>query len=147
MHWRAAHQFLKSMVSLDRIGSVGALIAALAAPCCFPLFAAVGALSCLALAYHFYAAFSLPMLYTGSFGLLVATLWNYLSGRKAPRPILSSVVTCPDCGHRSEETMPTNACLFFYDCPACAARLKPKPGQLLRLLQLRFSAVSADSGW
>ena len=30
------------MVSLDRVGSVGVLIAAIAAPCCFPLFAAVG---------------------------------------------------------------------------------------------------------
>lgn len=33
-------QLLKS---LDRIGSIGALIAAVAAPCCFPLFAAIGA--------------------------------------------------------------------------------------------------------
>src|SRR5204863_5884136 len=28
--------------SLDRIGSAGVLVAAIAAPCCFPLFAAVG---------------------------------------------------------------------------------------------------------
>ena len=28
--------------SLDQLGSLGALIAAIAAPCCFPLFAAVG---------------------------------------------------------------------------------------------------------
>jgi len=26
------------------------------------------------------------------------------------------------------ETMPTDACLFFYDCPHCGARLKPKAG-------------------
>jgi hypothetical protein len=24
--------------------------------------------------------------------------------------------------------MPTDACLFFYDCPHCAVRLKPKAG-------------------
>lgn len=24
--------------------------------------------------------------------------------------------------------MPTNACLFFYDCTGCGVRLKPKPG-------------------
>ena len=30
------------MVPLDRIGSAGALIAAITAPCCFPLFAAIG---------------------------------------------------------------------------------------------------------
>jgi len=24
--------------------------------------------------------------------------------------------------------MPTDACLFFYDCEGCGATLKPKPG-------------------
>jgi hypothetical protein len=24
--------------------------------------------------------------------------------------------------------MPTDACQYFYDCPACGALLKPKPG-------------------
>ena len=24
--------------------------------------------------------------------------------------------------------MPTNACLFFYDCPGCGRLLKPRPG-------------------
>jgi len=41
---------------------------------------------------------------------------------------LESMLTCPTCGTRSRETMPTDACLFFYDCPACGARLKPRPG-------------------
>ena len=40
---------------------------------------------------------------------------------------LESVITCPECGHRQTETMPENSCLFFYDCPSCGARLKPKP--------------------
>jgi hypothetical protein len=39
-----------------------------------------------------------------------------------------SVLTCPVCGHRAEETMPTDACLFFYDCPGCGTLLKPRPG-------------------
>ena len=39
-----------------------------------------------------------------------------------------SVLTCPNCGHQSLETMPTNACQFFYDCKHCGQRLKPKPG-------------------
>ncbi|WP_225708147.1 GDCCVxC domain-containing (seleno)protein [Bradyrhizobium cenepequi] len=43
-------------------------------------------------------------------------------------PILESTVTCPHCGHREMEIMPTDACLVFYDCKACGARLKPKPG-------------------
>jgi len=46
----------------------------------------------------------------------------------ASEPVLQSIITCPQCGHRAEETMPTNACLFFYDCPACGAKLKPKAG-------------------
>jgi len=162
------------MLSLDRVGSVGALIAAIAAPCCFPLFAAVGtaaglgalgryeglilyifqafailtllglvlsarrsrnfaslivgALSCASLAYHFYWEFSLPALYSGLFGLIAATLWNYLSARRGKKPLLQSTITCPHCGQQSEETMPTNACLFFFDCPACHSRLKPKAG-------------------
>ena len=38
---------------LDRIGSIGALLAAAAAPCCFPLFAAVVAASGLTLLGRF----------------------------------------------------------------------------------------------
>jgi hypothetical protein len=41
---------------------------------------------------------------------------------------LSSTITCPACGHRSTEEMPTDACRFFYVCPGCDVRLKPKPG-------------------
>ncbi len=39
-----------------------------------------------------------------------------------------STLTCPACGAASRETMPTNACVYFYACPHCAAELKPKPG-------------------
>jgi hypothetical protein len=39
-----------------------------------------------------------------------------------------SVITCPDCGHASPETMPTQACLYFYECKGCGTLLKPKPG-------------------
>ena len=47
-------------------------------------------------------------------------------GGTAPLP--TSVLTCPRCGHAWAETMPTDACLFFHDCPGCGARLRPKPG-------------------
>ena len=43
-------------------------------------------------------------------------------------PMLESTLTCPVCGARSTEVMPSDACLFFWSCPACAARIKPKPG-------------------
>ncbi|WP_441603997.1 MULTISPECIES: GDCCVxC domain-containing (seleno)protein [unclassified Dyella] len=42
--------------------------------------------------------------------------------------ILQSTVTCPLCGHRSQETMPTNYCWFFYDCPGCGEVVRPKAG-------------------
>jgi hypothetical protein len=43
-------------------------------------------------------------------------------------PILESTLTCPGCGKPSTEAMPTDACVFFYDCPHCGAWLRPKPG-------------------
>ena len=42
--------------------------------------------------------------------------------------VLQSTINCPECGHSSEATMPTDACQWFYDCPSCGAVLKPKPG-------------------
>ncbi|KQZ80284.1 hypothetical protein ASD55_02285 [Rhodanobacter sp. Root561] len=42
--------------------------------------------------------------------------------------ILLSTLTCPHCGHQATETMPTDACQFFYDCPGCDKLLQPKPG-------------------
>ncbi len=37
-------------------------------------------------------------------------------------------LTCPKCGQVSVETMPTNACIYFYDCAGCGATLRPKTG-------------------
>jgi hypothetical protein len=42
--------------------------------------------------------------------------------------VLRSVITCPQCGARKEETMPTDACQFFYECGGCGTLLKPRPG-------------------
>jgi len=42
--------------------------------------------------------------------------------------VLESRLTCPECGHAKVETMPTDACQFFYDCEACGAVLRPLPG-------------------
>ena len=41
---------------------------------------------------------------------------------------LQSTLTCPHCGHKAVETMPTTACPFYYDCTACGALLKAAPG-------------------
>jgi hypothetical protein len=42
--------------------------------------------------------------------------------------ILQSVITCPHCGAAKSETMPTEACWYFYECSSCGTRLPPKPG-------------------
>ncbi len=39
-----------------------------------------------------------------------------------------STITCPQCGYSKTETMPQDACLFFYECQSCHALLRPKPG-------------------
>ncbi|MGH6926599.1 MAG: GDCCVxC domain-containing (seleno)protein [Propylenella sp.] len=41
---------------------------------------------------------------------------------------LHSTITCPHCGHRQWEAMPTDACRIHYECPRCKAVLRPKPG-------------------
>lgn len=40
--------------------------------------------------------------------------------------IRESVLTCPECGAQTKETMPTDSCQYFYPCPECNALLKPK---------------------
>ncbi len=41
---------------------------------------------------------------------------------------MNSVITCPICGHKTVEEMPTDACQYFFDCPNCVSVLKPKVG-------------------
>lgn len=40
---------------------------------------------------------------------------------------LESTITCPECGYARTETMPTDACQWFYECQNCKAMLRPKP--------------------
>ena len=42
--------------------------------------------------------------------------------------MLNSVLTCPHCSFSKAETMPADACLFFYQCGNCNAMLRAKPG-------------------
>ena len=55
-----------------------------------------------------------------------------------------SVITCPQCGTAKAETMPTDACQFFYRCTGCGrvqvvAVGGPEPaccgGELISLLE------------
>ena len=41
---------------------------------------------------------------------------------------LQCELTCPSCGNVTSETMPTDFCLWRYDCAACGAVLTPKDG-------------------
>lgn len=41
---------------------------------------------------------------------------------------INSVITCPQCGFQKEEEMPTDSCVFFYECGKCKAFLKPNTG-------------------
>jgi hypothetical protein len=168
----------KALSALDKLGAVGAFLAAAAAPCCFPLLAAVGAalglgalqswrgymdyaiqvfvglsvaggvfgfrqhrqagplaaglMSAALVLFAFHIRYHVALIYAGLAGLAMAAVWNVIARRQANsccRPIeLQSVITCPHCGHRRRETMPTDACLHFYECENCHARLRPKPG-------------------
>ncbi|MEK1929161.1 MAG: GDCCVxC domain-containing (seleno)protein [Pararhizobium sp.] len=42
--------------------------------------------------------------------------------------ILESVLACPHCGFAKLETMPTDACQFFYTCLSCKTLLRPNRG-------------------
>ena len=42
--------------------------------------------------------------------------------------MLESTITCPDCGFSRTERMPTDACLWYWECPACGVLVRPKAG-------------------
>lgn len=159
---------------IERIGSVGALIAAAACPACFPMLAVagttvglgifrpfegwvfvvfqvlvliapignilsffrhrrvipliIGVTSPVVIFFALYVWFNEPLLYFGLFGLAVASALNFIANRQCARCATRSVITCPQCGFAKEESMPTNACQFFYECANCGAVLKPKSG-------------------
>ncbi len=168
----------RALLALDKLGAVGAFLAAAAAPCCFPLLAAVGAALGLgalqawrgymdyviqgfvlvsgvggvfafrqhrqawpltvvlasvgAIFIAFYIRYHVTLIYAGLAGLGASALWTFVIKRRVGarcRPItLQSTITCPNCGHRTEEKMPTDACRYFYECQNCHVMLKPKPG-------------------
>ena len=56
--------------------------------------------------------------------------------------IHESVITCPHCATAKPETMPADACQFFYTCTGCGAILKPKPGDCC-VFQSSFSSITS----
>ena len=41
---------------------------------------------------------------------------------------VKSTIQCPICKFKKLETMPTNSCIFFYECTNCKELLKPQKG-------------------
>ena len=41
---------------------------------------------------------------------------------------IKSVITCPKCGFKKSETVPTDHCLIAYTCTKCHKRITPKKG-------------------
>lgn len=39
-----------------------------------------------------------------------------------------STITCPACGYAKTNTMPSDACQWFYECEHCKTVLRPKVG-------------------
>jgi hypothetical protein len=83
--------------------------------------------------YGFDDDFNRPVIYAGMLGLLVAQGSNFYIQRKQINTnmnsiVLESIITCPDCGHKKLETMPIDACQFFYECEKCQIVLKPQSG-------------------
>ncbi|TNE55844.1 MAG: hypothetical protein EP338_03075 [Bacteroidetes bacterium] len=37
-----------------------------------------------------------------------------------------SEITCPKCGHREREKLPTEVCVIKYNCKKCGIELTPK---------------------
>jgi hypothetical protein len=39
---------------------------------------------------------------------------------------LRSVITCPNCRQKEAQEMPTDSCVFFFECPSCKTLLRPR---------------------
>jgi hypothetical protein len=69
--------------------------------------------------------------------------------------VLLLTIKCPKCGFQSEETMPTDAnrcqpmptdaCIFFYECKKCQEKMKPLKGDCCVFFFLWRYALSPDS--
>jgi MerC mercury resistance protein len=99
-----------------------------------PLFVMLGAVAAIWAYYHGFRQAGL--IYGGLAGLLAASIINHRAAKqcKACEPsqadsvILESIITCPHCGTTKKELMPTDSCLFFYECPSCRKLLRPNTG-------------------
>lgn len=108
--------------------------------CMYPLMVAIP--STLLILYGQYISQSdywTSFIYIGMLGLLVATIWNYKRNKihgtcgtcityNGKTVELNSIITCPNCGNQKSEIMPTDACVYFYECKNCNTLIKPLQG-------------------
>ena len=108
--------------------------------CLYPLLIAIPSGVIIFFAYHLSKSEnSTYLIYAGMFGLFISTIVNYYQNKlhgncktcgiyDGKTVELQSIITCPKCGHKKTEMMPTNACEFFYECENCKTRLRPLEG-------------------
>lgn len=97
---------------------------------------AIATVSTLVILYVYNVALSQNLVFLGLFGLVAATVWNSIAGKSCKTCVsidnnkieLQSTLTCPFCGYKETQTMPTDFCLYFYECPSCKTLLKPNAG-------------------
>ncbi len=58
--------------------------------------------------------------------LLCFGIWQYAKRSQEKALILDSILTCPLCSFTKKETMPTDACQYFYECENCKTIMKPQ---------------------
>ncbi len=123
---------MRVFIALTLLSLVGLTISYRIHKSMYALLAAIPSVALIFYSYYFIDAdYWINLLYVGMFGMLVASITDYYRIRlhKGKMKIeLQSVITCPVCGQKKEETMPTDACTFFYECENCKTRLKPKEG-------------------
>ncbi len=119
------------------VSNIGFYISYQRHKCLYPLLIAMP--STLLIFYGFFANSNTYFFYVGMFGILIATgvnyYWNKLHGNCDTCKIyngrsveLKSTLRCPNCGHKKDEMMPTEACQYFYECDQCKTILKPLKG-------------------
>jgi hypothetical protein len=119
------------------ISIVGFVISYRKHRCLYPLLLAIP--SAISIFYGFFSLNITPWIYIGMFGMLAATIVNYYRNRlhgncdtcteyNGEIVELETVITCPECGHKKTEMMPTNSCQYFYECENCKKVLKPLKG-------------------
>ncbi|MGC8887589.1 MAG: MerC family mercury resistance protein [Verrucomicrobiia bacterium] len=99
--------------------------------------AAITILSAAGIFYGLEMDLSQTIIGIGLIGLIIGALWNRMAGKNScncgcsPQSSsstkLESTITCPHCGFQQQEIMPTDRCVYFYQCKNCKTILKPKP--------------------